>query len=684
MCLFVLIILASSLIIAPVKVQAVSSYTTASCTLGDVNGDGFIDSSDENLVVDIVMGITTPTLAADLDGDGIVSPADVAQMNANASQGINNPLIISPVSCDLPTAAVTYSKDGGLTYNSSITVSGGDTLNIKATFSKALSATEFVYLSVDNSLVDNKAMVAISPTEFSYDLTVPTGNINATVSIIKYFGSFDDNIILTSGSTFDIIDSVVFSSFVPGACTLGDVNGDGLLDGQDTSLVMDIMAGIATPTLAADLDGDGIVSPADVAKIKSNIAQGAASPLITNPVSCDLPTAAITYSKDAGVSYNSSTTVKNGDTLNIKATFSKALAANEFVYLYVDNGLVNDKAMVKISPTEFSYDLAVPTGNINPATVSIRKVFGSFNNAIVLTNGSIFIIKNSAPPPVSSGGGSYLNYCENIVYSDWSSCANDQQTRTVISALPISCVFTTAQQADLQRTCANGQGQGQGTLGEGQGQGQVLGEKIVDPRELQLTQIFDDAHYIWPGDMDLLLGYMNVNRDLALEQSMNSKYGSILGSNVKMALVGLESSNAAAVTNFLAYGTKTTLKLGAGERAGVLNSYKAAFGQLPKTEENWRDAIKIANGRWPSQVSAAAEKLANVNFKIVYKRNANMANANDNAAVTTMAYGLRPLPRNLDSEKTAIKSFKGIFGYYPVKATAWDVVRAIAYSGAKR
>ena len=49
-----------------------------------------------------------------------------------------------------------------------------------------------------------------------------------------------------------------------------------------------------------------------------------------------------------------------------------------------------------------------------------------------------------------------------------------------------------------------------------------------------------------------------------------------------------------------------------------------------------------------------------------------------------MAYGLRPAARNLNSEKAGIKNFKAIFGYNPVKATAWDAVRAIAYSGAKR
>ncbi|MFA4937543.1 MAG: hypothetical protein WC575_04665, partial [Patescibacteria group bacterium] len=64
--------------------------------------------------------------------------------------------------------------------------------------------------------------------------------------------------------------------------------------------------------------------------------------------------------------------------------------------------------------------------------------------------------------------------------------------------------------------------------------------------------------------------------------------------------------------------------------------------------------------------------------------NASRANAHDDAAITVMAYGLRPLPRNLNSEKVAIKTFKALFGTNPVSATDWDTVRAIAYSGATR
>ena len=116
----------------------------------------------------------------------------------------------------------------------------------------------------------------------------------------------------------------------------------------------------------------------------------------------------------------------------------------------------------------------------------------------------------------------------------------------------------------------------------------------------------------------------------------------------------------------------------------MLNSYKAAFGKLPKTEADWADAIKIANGRWPSERSATAETGAKTSFKKIYGREANMDNQNDNAAVTVMAYGLRPANRNLNSEKAAILAFKYFLKRTPTTAVDWDIVRAIAYSGAKR
>ncbi len=136
---------------------------------------------------------------------------------------------------------------------------------------------------------------------------------------------------------------------------------------------------------------------------------------------------------------------------------------------------------------------------------------------------------------------------------------------------------------------------------------------------------------------------------------------------------------------FIKYGTDTTRKLGAGERAGVINSFKEAFGNIPVNEQEWQDVIKIGNGRWPNKRNEKRETHVKVEkFLKVYNRYPDMNNQNDNAAVTIMTYGLRPVVRNLSSEMFAIRTFESVYGYDPVSGSDWDVVRAVAYSGATK
>jgi chitodextrinase len=158
----------------------------------------------------------------------------------------------------------------------------------------------------------------------------------------------------------------------------------------------------------------------------------------------------------------------------------------------------------------------------------------------------------------------------------------------------------------------------------------------------------------------------------------------IYASVVALITKPLNQNTKYAIADFIHTGTPTTLKLGAGERAGSIASFNSAFGKMPTTNADWQDVIKIGNGRWTTQTSAAAEARAKISFKKIYLRAPNMINVKDNAAVTVMAYGLRPAARNTKSERAAINSFKYIFHKTPVSAIDWDIVRAIAYSGAKR
>ncbi len=177
-----------------------------------------------------------------------------------------------------------------------------------------------------------------------------------------------------------------------------------------------------------------------------------------------------------------------------------------------------------------------------------------------------------------------------------------------------------------------------------------------------------------------IIEYNNAIRNSSAESEAMNKYTEPMSKGFSE----LTTNQKYAINNFIVYGTITTIKLGIGERAGVINSFKAAFGKLPTTIENWKDILKISNGRWPSQRNSVAEDRAKIEFKKIYNRNADMKKVNDNAAITIMSYGLRNVTRNTDSEKTSIKIFKAIYKKTPSTANDWDLARAIAYSGAKR
>lgn len=200
----------------------------------------------------------------------------------------------------------------------------------------------------------------------------------------------------------------------------------------------------------------------------------------------------------------------------------------------------------------------------------------------------------------------------------------------------------------------------------------------ADERAAQVEQINDEAGDVSTSSADELASAMGVSRNLGLEQS----YDSTLVARVVVS--GTPAATRAQVLNFVTYGTPTSKILGAGERAGVVNSFREAFGRVPQSQSDWQDVLKIANGRWPGTLVPARETSVAAAFKKVYLRNSNRSNAHDDAAITIMAYGLRPLPRNLNSEKAGILTFKAIFGKSPSTATDWDTVRAIAYSGSTR
>jgi len=218
--------------------------------------------------------------------------------------------------------------------------------------------------------------------------------------------------------------------------------------------------------------------------------------------------------------------------------------------------------------------------------------------------------------------------------------------------------------------------------------GVCIDTQITKPKPENLGQSIKEINQrakdlLGENKLDSILAELKQLRSLVKEQQTQIKHLKKLVQNVKEISEQAQS----AISNFITYGVdENTKKLGEGERAAVMFSYKSAFDKLPETEEELADAIKIANGRWPSMTNDKAEKGAKVQFKKIYKRDADMNDPNDNAAVTVMAYGLRQKAenRNLNSEKQGIRTFEHIYGYHPSSTEDWNIMQAITYSGATR
>lgn len=195
-----------------------------------------------------------------------------------------------------------------------------------------------------------------------------------------------------------------------------------------------------------------------------------------------------------------------------------------------------------------------------------------------------------------------------------------------------------------------------------------------------ISEIINEAIVVIKSSPSVLTEKVGLKRSLPKEQAVVEKYVQPLTKGFHD--LTLENQNS--IVNFVAYGTPSTLRLGMGERAGVLNCFKDTFEKLPITQIDWEDVIKISNGRWPKQTILKKEAKAAKLFETIYLREPDRTNPHDDAAVVVITYGLRPINRNLDSERAAIKTFVHIFKKIPTTVTDWTVIKAIAYSGAKR
>lgn len=281
---------------------------------------------------------------------------------------------------------------------------------------------------------------------------------------------------------------------------------------------------------------------------------------------------------------------------------------------------------------------------------------------------------------ITSSGGGILSasYCTGVVYGDWKACASGWQYRDILSQSPANCVLTSSQQTERSLAC----GTAPTTL--------IIPTTPIAPITpivpitpitpiVSLENIANEAEIVSSNNIGSLLSPVNATANSVSEAASLTKYETVLNQDNKIS-----AAEKTTINDYIVYGTPTSLRLGSGERAGVVNSFYQAYGKLPNSEAEWSDVIKVANGRWPSERSLSAENQAKLEFERVYGRNPALTDSYDQNAVMVIAYGLIPSQRNLAGEIIATKTFSYYYNHTPVSALAWNIVRAIAYSGAKR
>ena len=164
------------------------------------------------------------------------------------------------------------------------------------------------------------------------------------------------------------------------------------------------------------------------------------------------------------------------------------------------------------------------------------------------------------------------------------------------------------------------------------------------------------------------------NRHVELNRRSLRHYLSVTG---RYALE--EKQSKYAVAYFIHHGTESTKNLGMGERAGTLNSYLSTFGNLPESEEEWTEVLKIANGLGLETETSYSEKTKKTFVKI-FNRGVNVEDDKDRNALDMIEYGIRPRVRNLNNERKAISDFMKNYRKLPRSGAEWNIVRALAYN----
>lgn len=158
-----------------------------------------------------------------------------------------------------------------------------------------------------------------------------------------------------------------------------------------------------------------------------------------------------------------------------------------------------------------------------------------------------------------------------------------------------------------------------------------------------------------------------------------STYGKHVSADAKEFKLVMTPEQADLFTKFIVYGTRTTLKLGSGERRAVLRD---ALETMARVNIPFEDFDRMTMGEIPKTRNLPQERIqlprVRATFRTIYGHDPNFKDASENLAWNTLMYRIR-FPRDLAKERQGIVKFKKLFNKNPSSPLAWAAVRALGY-----
>ena len=220
-----------------VTLYAVWNKIPDNLTLGDVNGDGKITDDDANVIADVIFEKITLTTeqhrVADVNGDGTINVRDEQEILNYVRGRIDH--------FSVEEKTVTFNPNGGAVNSTSKTVINGKTYGDLPTPTRDSSYTFIGWFTAESggAQITSSTTVNLNSNQTLY----AHWNVKAIYTTLKLGDVNGDGII--NGTDRDIVRDVVMenASFTSEQKKAADVNGDGDIDIQDVQLITNYIAG---------------------------------------------------------------------------------------------------------------------------------------------------------------------------------------------------------------------------------------------------------------------------------------------------------------------------------------------------------------------------------------------------------------------------------------------------------